>query len=74
MKVIEYEYASRIAEGDKRLRHIEKVIESRRKFLFEKQKKLRTISKTNNFLREIESDYHRYYEYINDSFDVLHNT
>lgn len=64
MKVIEYEYKEKFEEGDRRLRDIENVIESKRKFLLEKQKKFKTVSKTNNFLKEIESDYQRYYDYI----------
>ena len=64
MKVIEYEYREKFEEGDRRLREIENVIESKRKFLLEKQKKFKTVSKTNNFLKEIESDYQRYYDYI----------
>jgi len=64
MKVIEYEYREKFEEGDRRLRDIENVIESKRKFLLEKQKKFKTVSKTNNFLKEIESDYQRYYDYI----------
>ena len=64
MKVIEYEYKEKFEEGDRRLRDIENIIESKRKFLLEKQKKFKTVSKTNNFLKEIESDYQRYYDYI----------
>jgi len=64
MKVMEYEYREKFEEGDRRLRDIENVIESKRKFLLEKQKKFKTVSKTNNFLKEIESDYQRYYDYI----------
>jgi len=61
---MEYEYREKFEEGDRRLRDIENVIESKRKFLLEKQKKFKTVSKTNNFLKEIESDYQRYYDYI----------
>lgn len=64
MKVIEYEYEKHFEEHDNKLRHIENIIEKKKKLLLEKKKTLNRISKQNNFLNEIRNDYSRYYEYI----------
>jgi len=62
MKIIEY--STKFEEGDERLRHIENIIESKRNYLLEKQKKYVKMAETNKFLHEIKSDYNRHYEYI----------
>ena len=65
MKVIEYAYYDKHFENhDNRLSHIEKVIEQKRRFLLEKQKRFYKMAKMNTFLHEIKSDYSRYYDYI----------
>lgn len=62
MKIIEYE--TQLKDGDAKLRHIEKVIEYKRKLLLEKQRQFKTISKTNKYLEDIKDDYDRYHNYI----------
>lgn len=62
MKIIEYE--TQMEDGDKRLKHIENVIEQKRSYLLEKQKKIMYLSKSNNFLNIVKNDYDRYYNYI----------
>jgi chromosome segregation ATPase len=62
MRIIEYE--TQLNEGDKKLRHIEKVIEYKKKLLLEKQRQFKTISKSNKYLDDIKDDYNRYYNYI----------
>ena len=49
---------------DQQLLHIENLIDVKRKMLLEKQKKIRKISKQNEFLDEIREDYGKYYGYI----------
>ena len=49
---------------DQQLLHIENLIDVKRKMLVEKQKKIRKISKQNEFLDEIREDYGKYYGYI----------
>jgi len=62
MKVIVYK--SQLEEGDSKLEHIEKVIESKRRFLLEKRKNFNELTKTNHYLNEVKDDYQRYYDYI----------
>ena len=62
MKVVVYK--SQLEEGDSKLAHIEKVIESKRKFLLEKQQNFKELIKTNHYLSEVKDDYQRYYDYI----------
>ena len=62
MRIIEYK--TQLEEGDVKLRHIEKVIEYKRKLLLEKQKQYNSISRTNNYLRDIKDDYNRYHNYV----------
>ena len=49
---------------DDRLIHIEQLIEAKRRLLLNKQKKIRFISKQNQFLNEVRMDYNTYYKYI----------
>jgi hypothetical protein len=53
-----------LEERDQQLLQIENVIEFKRKMLLEKQKKLKHISKQNQFLEHIKDDYNNYYSYI----------
>ena len=62
MRIIEYE--TQMAEGDRRLTHIENIIEKKRQYLLEKQKKLKHLSESNKFLHIIKNDYDNYYNYI----------
>jgi hypothetical protein len=60
---------------EQQLLHIENLIDVKRKMLLEKQKKIRKISKQNEFLDEIREDYGKYYGYIiqqkKDQMDAL---
>ena len=53
-----------LEERDQQLLQIENVIELKRKMLLEKQKKLKHVSKQNQFLEHIKDDYNNYYGYI----------
>uniref|UniRef100_A0A6C0EV53 Uncharacterized protein n=1 Tax=viral metagenome TaxID=1070528 RepID=A0A6C0EV53_9ZZZZ len=63
MKILEIQYVP-LNENDEKLLHIEKMINSKRVMLLEKQKKLKNISKQNQFLEDIKNDYAKYYNYI----------
>jgi hypothetical protein len=49
---------------DEQLIHLEQLIESKRRMLLEKQKKLRLVSKQNEFLDVVRQDYAKYFDYI----------
>jgi hypothetical protein len=53
-----------LADKDEQLIHLENLIESKRKMLLEKQKKLRFVYKQNQFLDVVRQDYDKYYSYI----------
>ena len=53
-----------LEERDQQLLQIENIIELKRKMLLEKQKKLKHVSKQNQFLENIRDDYNNYYGYI----------
>jgi hypothetical protein len=53
-----------LADKDEQLIHLENLIESKRKMLLEKQKKLRFVYKQNQFLDVVRQDYDTYYSYI----------
>lgn len=53
-----------LEEKDERLLHIEELINTKRKMLLDKQKKLRFIEKQNHFLDAVKDDYNKYYNYI----------
>ena len=53
-----------LADKDEQLIHLENLIESKRKMLLEKQKKLRFVYKQNQFLGVVREDYDKYYSYI----------
>jgi len=53
-----------LADKDDQLIHLENLIESKRKMLLEKQKKLRFVYKQNQFLGVVREDYDKYYSYI----------
>lgn len=57
-------YKSQLEEGDSKLEHIEKVIESKRRFLLEKRKSFKELTKTNHYLNDVKDDYQKYYDYI----------
>jgi hypothetical protein len=53
-----------LVNRDKQLLQIEDLIESKRRMLLEKQKKIRFIAKQNRFLDAVKNDYVKYYNYI----------
>lgn len=53
-----------IREQDEKFIQIQELIEAKRNFLINKQKKLTFITKQNKFLEEVKNDYHKYYGYI----------
>ena len=53
-----------LVENDNKLLQIEELIEAKRRMLLEKQKKLKNISKQNQFLEAVKNDYTKYYDYI----------
>ena len=53
-----------IREQDDKFIHIQELIDAKKKFLINKQKKLRFITKQNKFLDAVKSDYQKYYSYI----------
>jgi len=63
MDIISYEIPD-LAKHDEYFLHIEELIEAKRRILLEKQKKLRFISKQNQFLDVVKDDYSKYYNYI----------
>jgi hypothetical protein len=57
-------YAMPLAKQDEQFLHIEELIEAKRRMLLDKQKKLKFISKQNQFLDVVKDDYSKYYNYI----------
>jgi flagellar biosynthesis chaperone FliJ len=53
-----------LLDNDKRLIHIEEVIEAKRRMLLHKQKKIKFVLKQNRFLDTVKNDYVKYYRYI----------
>ena len=69
-----------LVKKDEKLLQIEELINAKRKMLLDKQKKIRFISKQNNFLDAVKNDYAKYYGYIvkqkreqMEALDVLNN-
>ena len=53
-----------LVENDEKILQIEELIQAKRRMLLEKQKKFKNISKQNQFLEAVKSDYTKYYDYI----------
>jgi len=53
-----------LVENDKKLLQIEDLIDAKRELLLDKQKKIKFISKQNEFLDVVKNDYVKYYMYI----------
>ena len=53
-----------LVEKDHKLLQIEELIDAKRRMLLEKQKKLRFVTKQNEFLNVVKNDYINYYNYI----------
>lgn len=55
-----------IREMDDQFIQIQNLIDAKKKVLFDKQKKLRFITKQNRFLEVVKNDYNKYYKYISE--------
>jgi len=64
MDIIIYNDKAFLLEKDEKFMHIQNMIDAKKRMLFEKQKKLRHISKQNCFLDGVKNDYVKYYSYI----------
>ena len=53
-----------LVNSDEKLIQIQDLIESKKRMLLEKQKKIRFIVKQNRFLDAVKNDYVKYYNYI----------
>jgi len=53
-----------LMDTDERFFKIQELIDIKRKMLLDKQKKIKLISKQNNFLDAIKNDYMKYYTFI----------
>jgi hypothetical protein len=53
-----------LTEKEQQFIQLQEVIEAKRRMLLDKQKKIRFISKHNDFLDDIRNDYATYYKYI----------
>jgi len=75
MEQVIYRIKVPLESQDKNFLQIQDLIEAKRNLLFQKQKKLRFISKQNRFLEEVQKDYSKYYGYIlkqkNDQIQAL---
>jgi len=75
MDQIIYRIKVPLESQDKNFLQIQDLIEAKRNLLFQKQKKLRFITKQNRFLEEVQKDYSKYYGYIvkqkNDQIQAL---
>jgi hypothetical protein len=63
MRVIAYNI-SPLEKKDNEFMQMQRLIDTKKHFLIEKQKKLRFIMKQNHFLEEVKSDYSKYYQVI----------
>jgi len=63
MEVVAYKITP-LVRRDIEFMQMQNLIDSKKKMLLEKQKKLRFVSKQNCFLEEVKNDYNKYYEYI----------
>jgi hypothetical protein len=64
MEQIVYRIKVPLEKQDDEFIQIQDLIEAKRNFLLEKQKKMRVLSKQNIFLEEVQRDYNKYYNYI----------
>jgi hypothetical protein len=63
MRVIAYNI-SPLEKKDNEFMQMQRLIDTKKHFLIEKQKKLRFITKQNSFLEEVKNDYSKYYQVI----------
>lgn len=69
-----------LVKKDEQFLHLQDLIDVKRRMLLEKQKKFRFITKQNQFLDAVKSDYEKYYGYISqqkkeqiEALNVLNN-
>jgi hypothetical protein len=69
-----------LVKKDEQFLHLQDLIDGKRRMLLEKQKKFRFITKQNQFLDAVKSDYEKYYGYISqqkkeqiEALNVLNN-
>jgi hypothetical protein len=76
MDIIIYENKPLLVRKDEQFLNIQNLIDAKRRMLLEKQKKIKVISKQNEFLDEVKNDYDKYYRYIRqqkqDQITALH--
>ena len=60
MEPVIYRIKVPLEKNDEKFMHIQELIDTKRNFLLEKQKKLRFITKQNHFLEEVKNDYSKY--------------
>ena len=53
-----------LTEKEQQFIQLQEAIEAKRRMLLDKQKKIRFISKNNDFLHDVRNDYATYYKYI----------
>ena len=64
MQQVIYRIKVPLEKKDEEFMQIQNLIEAKKKVLLQKQKKLKKISTQNQFLKDVETDYARYYSYI----------
>ena len=67
MEIIPYQILlslDQLNSRDDKFYQIQKLIENKRRFLLQKQKRIHLIEKHNHFLTEVKNDYTRYFTYI----------
>lgn len=76
MDIVIYENKPFLVRKDEQFATIQNLIDAKRRMLLEKQKKIKIISKQNEFLDEVKNDYDKYYRYIRqqkqDQITALH--
>jgi uncharacterized membrane protein YgaE (UPF0421/DUF939 family) len=67
MEIIPYQIVlslDQLNRRDDKFYQIQKLIDNKRRFLLQKQKKIHLIERHNHFLTEVKNDYTRYFTYI----------
>jgi hypothetical protein len=64
MEIVIYKDRPYLRKKDEQFMIIQNAIDAKRRMLLEKQKKIKLISKQNEFLDEVRNDYNKYYKYI----------
>ena len=67
MEIIPYQIVlslDQLNRRDDKFYQIQKLIDNKRRFLLQKQKKIHLIERHNHFLTEVKKDYTRYFTYI----------